>query len=152
MASQVGIPFEGGPAHSGAETALSGAVALSQDEGLVVESPLTRGSQASVVLAGEYSLPRATGSTAHSAAAMSADDSALSMLESKDGGSTRSLITAGRHRLRQQLAYLSCVWTAGGTSGAKVRARSSPVRSMLHEAPRVAARCESTALEIQQVF
>ena len=83
MASQVGMQQGGGPAHSGADTAFSGAGNMSQDDGAAVESPLTTGSQASVALAGEYSLPFAAGSIAHTGAALTADDTALSAVAGK---------------------------------------------------------------------
>ena len=82
MASQVG-QLGGLPAHSGADTALSGADAFSQDDGVAVESPLVTDSQASVALAGEHSLPHAAGSTAHTSAPLIANGSALSVTDTK---------------------------------------------------------------------
>lgn len=81
MTGHVEVPV---PAHSGAETALSGAGALSQDDGVAVDSPaspLAAGSQASVGgLAGEH-LPHAAGSAVYTSAHLVANDSALSVVD-----------------------------------------------------------------------
>ena len=82
MASQLG-QLGGLPAHSGAETALSGANTVSQDDGVAVDSPWVTHSQASVALAGETNPLHAAGSTAHTSARFAATDSALSVRESK---------------------------------------------------------------------
>ena len=82
MASQVG-QLGSLPAHSGADTALSGANAVSQDDGVAVDSPWATDSQASVALAGEINLPHAANSTAHTPAQFVANDSALSVTGSK---------------------------------------------------------------------
>lgn len=82
MASQLG-QFGGLPAHSGAETALSGANTFSQDDGAAVDSPWVTDSQASVALAGENNPPHAAGSTAHTSAQFAATDSALSVTDTK---------------------------------------------------------------------
>ena len=82
MASQDGQL--GGPAaHSGADTALSGADSFNQDGGVAVESPFATDSQASVALAGEHSLPRAAGSTVHTSAHLLGNDIALSVTNFK---------------------------------------------------------------------
>ena len=82
MASQLG-QLGGLPAHSGAETALSGANTFSQDDGVAVDSPWIIDSQASAALAGENTLPHAAGSTAHTSAHLVATASAMSVRESK---------------------------------------------------------------------
>lgn len=82
MASQLGH-LGGLPAHSGAETALSGANTFSQDDGVAVDSPWVIDSQASAALAGESNPPPAAGSTAHTSARLAATDSALSVREPK---------------------------------------------------------------------
>ena len=82
MASPVG-QLGGLPAHSGADTALSGANTFSQDDGVAVDSPWVTDSQASVALAGETSLPHAANSTARTSAQLEASDSALSVTGSK---------------------------------------------------------------------
>lgn len=94
MASQVGLQLGGGPAHSGADTALSGAGNVVQDDGAAVESPLTTGSQASVALAGERSVPFAAGSTAHAGAALTADDSVMSVAVGKGKAEAFSFVSA----------------------------------------------------------
>ena len=79
MASQVGLHA---PAHSGAETALSGASAVIQDDGVAVDSPLSpvaAGSQASVGPAGEPHLTQAAASAVYANSTLMANDSALSV-------------------------------------------------------------------------
>ena len=78
MASQVG-QLGGLPAHSGADTALSGANTFSQDDGVAVDSPWPTDSQASVAVAGETNLLHAANSTARTSARVVTNDSALSV-------------------------------------------------------------------------
>ena len=82
MASQVG-QLGGLPAHSGADTVLSGANTFSQDDGVTVDSPWATDSQASVALAGETNLLLAANSTARTSAQLVANDSALSVTGTK---------------------------------------------------------------------
>ncbi|KAL0047149.1 hypothetical protein WJX82_008077 [Trebouxia sp. C0006] len=92
MASQVGqVPA---PTHSGAETALSGAGAVVQDDGVPVDSPaspVAAGSQASVGPAGEPNLMQAAASAVYASSALMANDSALSVAD----GSGNKLAVAG---------------------------------------------------------
>lgn len=81
MASQVGLHA---PAHSGAETALSGASAVIQDDGVAVDSPaspVAAGSQASVGPAGEPHLTQAAASAVYANSTLMANDSALSVAD-----------------------------------------------------------------------
>ncbi|DBB01117.1 TPA: hypothetical protein ACH3X1_001008 [Trebouxia sp. C0004] len=81
MACQVGLHA---PAHSGAETALSGAGAVIQDDGVAVDSPassVAAGSQASVGPAGEPHLTQAAASAVYANSTLVANDSALSVAD-----------------------------------------------------------------------
>lgn len=82
MASQAG-QLGGLPAHSGADTALSGANTFSQDDGVAVDSPWPTDSQVSVALAEETNFPHAANSTARTSAQLVANDSALSVTGNK---------------------------------------------------------------------
>ncbi|KAL0029301.1 hypothetical protein WJX79_008929 [Trebouxia sp. C0005] len=82
MASQAGQVHA--PTHSGAETALSGAGAVIQDDGVAVDSPaspLAAGSQASVGPAGEPHLTQAAASAVYANSMLMANDSALSVAD-----------------------------------------------------------------------
>lgn len=82
MASQVGHVHA--PTHSGAETALSGAGAVIQDDDVAVDSPaspVAAGSQASVGPAGEPHLTQAAASAVYANSTLMANDSALSVAD-----------------------------------------------------------------------
>ncbi len=105
MASQVGLHA---PAHSGAETALSGAGAVIQDDGVAVDSPaspVAAGSQASVGPAGEPHLTQAAASAVYANSTLMANDSALSVADGS-GSKTKNNDTSAASTLKSVNAQL----------------------------------------------
>ena len=104
MASQVGNVHA--PTHSGAETALSGAGAVIQDDGMAVDSPafpVAAGSQASVGPAGEPHLTQAAASAVYANSTLMANDSALSVAAGS-GSNTENVDVSAASRLKLLVA------------------------------------------------
>lgn len=106
MASQVGNVHA--PTHSGAETALSGAGAVIQDDGAAVDSPVSpvaAGSQASVGPAGEPHLTQAAASAVYANSTLMANDSALSVADGS-GSNSKNNATSAASTLKLFIAQL----------------------------------------------
>lgn len=106
MASQAGQVHA--PTHSGAETALSGAGAVIQDDGVAVDSPaspLAAGSQASVGPAGEPHLTQAAASAVYANSMLMANDSALSVAD-VSGSKSENIDTSAASTLMSLKAQL----------------------------------------------